>query len=215
VRSAWQEWRRRERRVRSSRVSGRGGIVRKTVRKTVGVALIGVLGAFALQASAGAQEVPPDTTPPSCVILSVTPATVPAGGGLVTATGTVGADVHLTLYAQTPPADPGPGGPVVAIADQDVAAGSFSISGNVSGASDITLGTSFGDENAYTGGCATPAGEVVVRVNVAGNEVTRPAAAALAFTGSSDTPSYVLIGIAAIVLGAVLVVAARRRSNLS
>ncbi len=43
----------------------------------------------------------------------------------------------------------------------------------------------------------------------------QPAAAALAFTGSSDTPSYVLIGIAAIVVGAVLVVAARRRSHLS
>ena len=37
----------------------------------------------------------------------------------------------------------------------------------------------------------------------------------LAFTGSSDTPSYVLIGIAALVVGAVLVVAARRRSQVS
>jgi LPXTG-motif cell wall-anchored protein len=190
--------------------------VRNTVRKFVGVALIGVLGAFALQASAGAQEEPPVTAPPSCVILSVTPATVPAGGGTVTATGTVGAAVHLTLFAQTPPGT----GATVAIAEQDVAAGAFSISGNVTGASDISLGTSTIGDNAYIGGCATPGGETVVRVNVAGSEVTRPgatpaAAAALAFTGSSDTPSYVLIGLAAIVVGAVLVVAARRRSHLS
>jgi len=175
----------------------------------VGVALIGVLGAFALQASAGAQTVPPV----SCVILSVTPATVPAGGGTVTATGTVGADVHLTLFAQSPPGT----GATVAIKEQDVTAGAFSISGTVGGAADISLGTSTIGDNAYIGGCATPGGETVVRVNVEGANVTRPAqpAAALAFTGSSDTPSYVLIGLAAIVVGAVLVVAARRRSHLS
>jgi LPXTG-motif cell wall-anchored protein len=183
--------------------------VRNTVRKFVGVALIGVLGAFALQASAGAQTVPP--APVTCTILSVTPTTVPAGGGTVTVTGTVGAAVHLTLFAQTPPGT----GATVAIAQQDVAAGAFSISGNVTGASDISVGTSSIGDNAYIGGCATPAGETVVRVNVSGNEVARPAAAALAFTGSSDTPSYVLIGIAALVVGAVLVVAARRRSHLS
>ncbi len=51
-------------------------------------------------------------------------------------------------------------------------------------------------------------------VTVGAQEAARPAAA-LAFTGSSDTPSYVLIGIAAIVVGAVLVVAARRRSQVS
>ena len=74
----------------------------------------------------------------------------------------------------------------------------------------------FGNQNAYTAACAGVAGEVVVRVQAA--QVTRPPvveAQALAFTGSSDTPMYVLIGIAAIVIGTVLVVAARRRSHLS
>ena len=186
--------------------------MRYTVRKFVGVALIGVLGAFALQASAGAQTDAPTTTtqPISCVILSVTPTNIPAGGGVVTATGTVGAAVHLTLFAQIPPGT----GPTVAIAEQDVAAGAFSISGNVSGTADISVGTATIGDNAYIGGCATPGGETVVRVTVAANEAIKPAAA-LAFTGSSDTPSYVLIGIAAIVVGAVLVVAARRRSNVS
>jgi LPXTG-motif cell wall-anchored protein len=35
----------------------------------------------------------------------------------------------------------------------------------------------------------------------------------VALTGSSNTPSYVLIGLAAVVLGLVLVVAARRRHD--
>jgi LPXTG-motif cell wall-anchored protein len=59
---------------------------------------------------------------------------------------------------------------------------------------------------------------VVRVVEVKGAAVTRPAVAgaqALAFTGSNNTPSYVLVGIAALVLGAVLVIAARRRSRLS
>jgi LPXTG-motif cell wall-anchored protein len=41
------------------------------------------------------------------------------------------------------------------------------------------------------------------------------AAAGLAFTGaSSHTTTYILIGIAAVVLGAVLVVGSRRRRNV-
>ena len=57
----------------------------------------------------------------------------------------------------------------------------------------------------------------MVRVDVEGASVKAAEAtkSSLAFTGSSNTPSYVLIGIAALVLGAVLVVAARRRSQVS
>jgi LPXTG-motif cell wall-anchored protein len=192
-------------------------IVRNPVRKIMGVAVLGVLAALFVvpMTSAGAQEGEgPAPTPPSCVILSVTPNPVTAFPSEVTVTGTVGADVHLTLFAQTPPVT----GALTAIAQKDVTAGAFSISGTVTAESDISLGTTFGNENAYTGGCATPGGESVVLVKTA--EATKPgtvtpAAAQLAFTGSSDTPSYVLIGIAAIVVGAVLVVAARRRSHLS
>ncbi len=97
-------------------------------------------------------------------------------------------------------------------------------------ATDISVNVTHGNQNAYGSGCATPEGDVVMRVEVKSSEATKPrsheatkprsheatkpAAAALAFTGSSDTPSYVLIGIAAIVVGAVLVVAARRRSKV-
>jgi LPXTG-motif cell wall-anchored protein len=192
--------------------------VRNPVRKFVGVALMGVIGAlFALPlAAAGAQTVPGEGAPPTpdCVILSVAPNPTPFPA-TITVTGTVSSAVHLTLYATTPPLT----GTKVAIANQDVAAGNFSISGEVTAESDISLGITFGNENAYTGACATPGGEVVVRVKsaTASKPAAAPAAAAkaLAFTGSSETPSYVLIGIAALVVGAVLVVAARRRSDLS
>jgi LPXTG-motif cell wall-anchored protein len=174
---------------------------------------MGAVGAlFALpMLAAGAQTVPGEGAPatPDCVILSVEPNPVAAFPATITVTGTVSSDVHLTLYATTPPDT----GTKAAIANQDVTAGNFSISGQVTGESDISLGITFGNQNAYTGACATPGGETVVRVKSA--TATKPAAGALAFTGSSDTPSYVLIGIAAIVVGAVLVVAARRRSHLS
>ena len=194
--------------------------MRNPVRKFVGVFVIGVLGAlFALpMLVAGAQTVPGEgdvpPTAPDCTILSVTPNPVPAFPATVTVTGVVESGVTVTVYGQTPPGT----GPVVPLGSQLVGDdATFSIQVNVTAATDITVNFTFGNENAYTGGCATPGGEVVVRVDVAAAEVTKPAPAAqaLAFTGSSDTPSYVLIGIAAIVLGAVLVVAARRRSQVS
>ena len=188
--------------------------MRIPVRKLVGVALMGAVGAlFALpMVAAGAQTVPGEQAPatPDCVILSVAPNPVAGFPATITVTGTVSSDVHLTLYATTPV--PPAVGTKTAIADQDVTAGNFSISGQVTAESDVSLGITFGNENAYTGACATPGGETVVRVKSA---TASKNAGALAFTGSSETPSYVLIGIAAIVVGAVLVVAARRRSQLS
>jgi LPXTG-motif cell wall-anchored protein len=103
---------------------------------------------------------------------------------------------------------------VVVVADD----GSFTMTFVVPTAGTLTVNYTFGgDGNAYVTGCT--GGEIVV---LEAANVTRAAAApaaspALAFTGSSNTPSYVLIGIAALVLvlGAVLVVAARRRSQVS
>jgi LPXTG-motif cell wall-anchored protein len=66
--------------------------------------------------------------------------------------------------------------------------------------------------------CPDVKGEAVTNSAVDPASATQQAAAgsrSLAFTGSNDTPSYVLVGIAALVLGAVLVIAARRRSQVS
>ena len=72
----------------------------------------------------------------------------------------------------------------------------------------------YGSQNAYTTGCTGPGGiqAIAITRSAAG---AAAAAQRLAFTGSSDTPIYVLVGIAALVIGAVLVVAARRRSQVS
>lgn len=197
--------------------------MRNPVRKFVGVAVMAVMGAlFALpMMAAGAQEfVPGEGAPPTpeCSITSFSPnAPVPDTAFPVTVTvqGTVDADAELTLYGSTPP-----GQPPTVLATQAVTAGAFSIAGQVTGPSKITLGITYGPENAYAAACAAAGG--VTEFNVEAEGATRPTTPAgtstggtLAFTGSSDTPSYVLIGIAAIVVGAVLVVAARRRSHLS
>jgi LPXTG-motif cell wall-anchored protein len=188
----------------------------------MGVALMAVLGALALpmlaagaqtNGSTGSDGVPPDP-PGDCVILSVTPNPIAALGTQVTVTGTAPSTDNTTvvLFVNGIPATPNGAGDVVT---QPVTDGTFTLKYTVTAVpADLSVNFTFGNQNAYTAGCATPGGEVVVRVNVAAQEVARPAAA-LAFTGSSDTPSYVLIGIAAIVVGAVLVVAARRHKQVS
>src|SRR5207342_783399 len=102
------------------------------------------------------------------------------------------------------PGVPPSGAPVV-LAVKNVGVGAFSISGVVNGPSTITLGITYGPEGAYAAACAATGGVQSFSVNAETASRPAPAAAApaLAFTGSSDTPSYVLIGIAAVVVGAV------------
>ena len=193
--------------------------MRNPVRKLMGVALLGALGAlFAFpMLGAGAQEfIPGEGPPPSpeCAITSFSPtgpvATFPVD---VVVQGTVIQPATITLFAATPPGtDP------VQLDEVTVGPGPFEVSGSVGGPSTITVGVTYGPENAYAAACADENGITTFPITLKAEEVVRPPAAAaaqLAFTGSSDTPSYVLIGIAAVVVGAVLGVAARRRSHLS
>jgi LPXTG-motif cell wall-anchored protein len=64
--------------------------------------------------------------------------------------------------------------------------------------------------NAYAKGCGDPQGNLVVRVLAATAQQQ-----ALALTGSNNTGTFVMIGVAAIVVGIVLTVGARRRSQVS
>ena len=94
---------------------------------------------------------------------------------------------------------------MVVVADD----GSFTMTFVVPTSGTLTINYTFGGSgNAYVTGCTGGEIAVLEAANAAN-------AGALAFTGSSNTPSYVLIGIAALALGAVLVVAARRRSQVS
>ncbi len=196
--------------------------MRNPVQKFMAAVVVGVLGAlFAVPlVSAGAQTTPgegPAPEPPgNCKIVSIEPNPVPDPPGFpadITVKGTAPAGVHLTLYTQTPPAT----GPVVAVAEQDVTDGTFSLTTTLGAAADVSANYTYGNQNAYVAGCADPGGASVVKVEVEAATAAKAAKAAgsLAFTGSSDTPSYVLIGLAALVLGFVFVVAARRRSPSS
>ena len=82
----------------------------------------------------------------------------------------------------------------------------------LNGATDITANFEVTTGNGYGTGCADPLGLTVVRVQAAA--ASQPAQA-LAFTGSNNTTSFVLIGVTALIVGIVLTVGARRRSRTS
>jgi LPXTG-motif cell wall-anchored protein len=124
---------------------------------------------------------------------------VPAGASLVIVTFTPGEGDPTPTELEFPA--PSGGGTV-----------EFSFEAPVPGL--VTANFLYGDQNAYTTGCTGPGGiqAIAITRSAAG---AAAAAQRLAFTGSSDTPTYVLIGIAAVVIGGVFVVAARRRSQVS
>jgi len=183
------------------------------------VALVGVLGAlFAFpMLAAGAQEGGSPPPPGACTFAATGTApgtvtgsvTAPDGATQVIVTFTPNAGETGSPQSQTFPVPAG-GGTI-----------NFSFDVAVPGL--VRANFSFGDGNAYSTGCSGPGGIEAVAINGAttppsGGEPAQaqtPRAAALAFTGSNNTPSYVLVGVAAVVLGAVLVMAARRRRQVS
>jgi LPXTG-motif cell wall-anchored protein len=184
--------------------------VRNPVRKFLGAALIGLLGVFvAAPAIAGAQTVPAETAPsvPGDCTFDVTPNPVAALPANVTIAGTAPAGVTVELFVN---------GSTTASASQKLPAapdpGAFSFPLTVTtDNTQVGINYTYGNKNAYVQGCTNVAGTVVTRitVQVAGNTIAR-----LAFTGSSDTPTYVLIGFGALAVGVVLVVASRRRARV-
>ena len=184
-------------------------IVRNRGRKALGVALAGVLGAlFAVpMLAAGAQTDEKPAAAADCVILSVTPNPASAGQQ-VTVSGTAPNGADMVLYADGIPAVANSATDVVT---QVVTDNTFALRYTVDGPTELSANFTV-EGSAYVASCADPSGQVVVKVAAAAASTNKPAGA-LAFTGSSDTPSYVLVGIAALALGAVLVVAARRRSH--
>jgi LPXTG-motif cell wall-anchored protein len=176
----------------------------------LGAALIGLLAAFVMApAMAGAQTVPGEGAPPvpgDCTF-DVNPNPVGAIPADVTISGTAPGGVTVELFvngsltasdSRTLPAAPNPG--------------SFSFPLTVTANNtQVDLNYTYGNKNAYVQGCTNVAGTVVTRITVQ----TAPAnTAPLAFTGSSETPTYVLIGFGALAVGVVLVVASRRRARV-
>jgi hypothetical protein len=158
------------------------------MRKILGSLALGILTLLAIPtATAGAQ------TTGSCSF-TVSPTTLPPTGGSVTVSGTAPAGSTITIFKN-------------GVADGTTTAadnGSWSIVVSVNSTTDITV--SFGTN--YPPAACLSGGAQAVRVNVEAAAVRQ-----LAFTGSSNTGLYVFGALAAITVGAVLVVAARRRHS--
>jgi LPXTG-motif cell wall-anchored protein len=180
------------------------------MRKLMGVAVIAVVGATGAFVASPMLAADAQTVG-QCTITSPNPVVVPATGGSVTVTGTAPSGfgtVTVTLFVNGSPAG-----------SQTVAdGGTFSFTVTVVPGDQITVGFTTLAGSAYTATCGTATGVTVLGVQVAAASATKSPVqveSALAFTGSSNTPSYVLVGVAALVLGLVLVVAARRRSHVN
>ena len=185
--------------------------MRHRVRILAGLAVAAVL-VVALAMPSGAQTtttfVPgegaaPSPGPCTFAVTSTAPTQFPAS---VTVEGTTptGQAVHVSVFFQQ---DGSPNNNVVG--QQDLAnGGAFSVTFTANGAGNVSANYTYGPKNAYTTGCATVNGLVVVRVEA-------QAATKLAFTGSNNTPSLILIGTVALIAGLVLVIAVRRRSEIT
>ena len=190
---------------------GPGGTVRSWTRRLAMVVLPAVVLAIASSTAAGALSPPPGegqpASPGTCVF-AFAPAA--ADGAMqpgsvtvsVTALPTIDEALTVQLFldgavVQSRVVSPPPSLPVV-----------FTPINVVDGDS-VSVNYILRDQSTYSTVCATVAGETVVRVRVLGAQASR-----LAFTGSSNTTTTVLVGVAAIVLGLVLVVGARRRRRV-
>jgi LPXTG-motif cell wall-anchored protein len=135
--------------------------------------------------TAGAQ-----TTPDTPCSFTVSPVTLPTGGGTVTVAGTAPGDAEVRIFAN---------GLFVTSTHSDSVTGQWSVSFFLAQTSEI--GVSIDDYPAT--GC---------QVNAANQGANQ--GRALPRTGGSHIESSVLLGLALLLVGAVLVVAVRRRDEL-
>jgi LPXTG-motif cell wall-anchored protein len=183
--------------------------VHSSMRRFTRIVVVGAIAAFAAVPLFATSASAVEAGPAGVCVFSVVPNPVPAGG-TVHIEGTAPADADVTAFDVTGnPANP----PVVATATADGSGNFRSADFAITPPRDISATFTLSGSN-YATGCASPAGLLVVRVD----PVVAAAAAqrqALAFTGSNNTTSFVLIGVTALVVGIVLTVGARRRGRVS
>lgn len=181
----------------------RKSVQKASVRRFVRFALAGVVAAFAavpFASAAHAQEAP--VLSEGVCVFNVLPNPVASFPAQVHIEGTAPPGATVTAYSGATPL-------VSAVAD---GSGNFvSADFTLNEPTDVTANFVLEEDNGYATGCANPEGATVVRVQTAAAQQ----AAALALTGSNNTPTFVMIGIAALVVGIVLTVGARRRSRIS
>jgi len=170
-----------------------------TLRRLAAASVVGLVAVFVLAppASAGTGGAP--TSPGACTF-EVT-GTFP---NLTVHGTTPAADVQVTAYFQ---ADGSATQSVIGTTHL-TNGGPWSFAFTAPSPGNVSANYTYGNKNAYTTGCIGPGGITVIHVGA------EEAARNLAFTGSSHTTTYVLIGLAALALGTVLVIGARRRSRV-
>jgi LPXTG-motif cell wall-anchored protein len=171
--------------------------------KIIGVGVLGLLVAVVAvpTMSAGAQ-----TVGQTCSF-TVSPDTFAQFPASATVSGSAPAGSHVQVFVQANVSQT----PVVAAETDAASDGGFSTQIVVTGPTNITVNFTTAENNGYATGCSQVLGVTTVTippVEVAG------AAASLAFTGSSNTPSIALIGMAAVVVGLALVVGVRRKARI-
>jgi LPXTG-motif cell wall-anchored protein len=169
----------------------------KNVRRLLAIVGVAMLGAFVLGGAsiAGAQTT--TTTIPFTCDFTVTPETLPAGGGTISVKGTApgDTDVHITVTSSTD-------GTQTATAHSNATTGAW-------GPVDFHI-----TSTATVSVTLAPFYPATFCIGPASVSVESAAAStALPRTGSNDTKPFVLIGVALLVVGTVLVIATRRRER--
>ena len=179
--------------------------MQRSVRRLTRVVILGAIATFAavplLATSASAQS-SEDAVCTFNVLPNPIPPPFPAA---VHIEGTAPPGTEVTAFS----------GATALVTTTTNAAGNFS-SANFAVFPETDVSASFSVAGgSYATGCADPQGLLVVRVTALAENVQRAQAQALAFTGSNNTTSFVLIGVTALVVGIVLTVGARRRSRIT
>ena len=137
--------------------------------------------------TAGAQQ----TTPNTPCLYTVNPVTLPPGGGNVTVQGSAPGSSVIRVYA---------GGVLVAVVETDPIDGSFSVTFHLNQTAEVAITI---DDYPATGCGLSPE-----QANINANRGSLPR------TGGAHIESTVLLGLALVLVGAVLVVGLRRGDSV-
>lgn len=180
--------------------------MQRSMRRFTRMAIAGAIAAFVAVPLFATSASAVDAAAAVCTF-NVLPNPVPAGG-TIHIEGTAPPLSTVSAFNVT-----NPGTPILLVTTLTTATGTFhSADFAVTPPVDISATFTLAGSN-YATGCANSEGLLVTRVDA--EVVAAQQQRALAFTGSNNTTSFVLIGVTAVIVGIVLTVGARRRSRVS
>jgi LPXTG-motif cell wall-anchored protein len=177
--------------------------VHSSGRRFTRVVIFGAIAAFAALPLFATSASAADTSAGVCTF-HVLPNPVSAFPAQVHIEGTAPAGSTISAFS---------GSALLVTAGTDDSGNFHSANFQLNAATDVSANFTVGGSS-YGTGCSDPEGLLVERVT-AQAAAAQAQAQALAFTGSNNTTSFVLIGVTALIVGIVLTVGARRRSRIS